>query len=67
VHAGRDLLRLPTQTFRKIELLRCPAGEVLPTAALDALVSQGNNALVDIRAGQEKEIDGVPDLAYSGA
>ena len=39
---------------------------MLPTAALDALVSQGNNALVDIRPAQEKEVDGVPDLAYSG-
>lgn len=44
----------------------CCAGEVFPTTALDALVSQGNNALIDIRSASEKESGGVPDLADSG-
>lgn len=34
-----------------------------PTSALDALVSQGNNVLVDIRSAKDKEEAGVPDLA----
>ena len=42
------------------------AGEVLPTTALDNLVSQGGNVLVDIRPAQEKEAVGVPDLPDQG-
>lgn len=34
-----------------------------PTGVLDALVSQGSNALVDIRSAADKEEAGVPDLA----
>lgn len=34
-----------------------------PTGVLDALVSQGGNALVDIRTAADKEEAGVPDLA----
>ena len=39
-----------------------PAGEVSPAAALDALATQGNVVLIDIRSGREKEAAGIPDL-----
>ena len=43
-----------------------PAGDVFPTTALDALVSSGNNVLLDIRPAADKEAGGVPDLPDSG-
>lgn len=45
-----------------LENIRGYAGEVIPTTALDALVSEGNNVLVDIRAAADKDAVGVPDL-----
>ena len=43
-----------------------PAGDILPSTAFDALVSQGGNLLVDIRTAEEKEAAGVPDLPDMG-
>lgn len=45
-----------------LDAARGYAGDVPPTTALDALVSEGNNALIDIRAAADKEAEGVPDL-----
>lgn len=46
--------------------LRGYAGEVTPAAALDALSSNSNSVLVDIRTAKEKETAGLPDLPNSG-
>lgn len=47
-------------------LLRGYAGDVSPAAALDALATQSNAVLVDIRTAREKEQTGIPDLPNSG-
>lgn len=54
---------LPPLLKKSLEAARGYAGDVQPTAALDALVSQGGNVLVDIRSAKDKEAAGVPDLA----
>lgn len=46
--------------------LAAAAGDVSPAAALDALATQGNTVLVDIRSAKEKEAAGVPDLPNNG-
>lgn len=46
-------------------LLRGYAGDVTPAAALDALATQSNAVLVDIRTAREKEQTGIPDLPNS--
>ncbi|KAL4433891.1 hypothetical protein ABPG75_000332 [Micractinium tetrahymenae] len=54
---------LPPLAQAGLEAARGYAGDVQPTGVLDALVSQGGNALVDIRSAADKEEAGVPDLA----
>lgn len=44
-----------------------PAGDVIPSTAFDALVSQSGNILIDIRSVDEKEDYGVPLLPDMGA
>ncbi|GAB4818558.1 hypothetical protein N2152v2_005604 [Parachlorella kessleri] len=70
---GEDALALvaiaygvPPLAGASLKALRGYAGEVLPTTALDNLVSQGGNVLVDIRPAKEKESVGVPDLPDQG-
>jgi rhodanese-related sulfurtransferase len=46
--------------------LRGYGGDVSPAAALDALSTQGNANLVDIRTAREKEQAGLPDLPNAG-
>ena len=47
-------------------VLRGYAGDVSPAGALDALSTQGNAVLLDIRSLKEKESAGVPNLANAG-
>ncbi|PSC73044.1 NADPH:quinone reductase isoform A [Micractinium conductrix] len=54
---------LPPLAKKSLEAARGYAGDVQPTAALDALASQPGNVLVDIRSVADKEAAGVPDLA----
>lgn len=54
---------LPPLARAGLEAARGYAGDMQPTGVLDALVSQGSNALVDIRSAADKEEAGVPDLA----
>lgn len=38
------------------------AGDISPAAALDAVATDSNTVIVDIRTSREKENGGVPDL-----
>lgn len=57
---------LPPVLKATVGALRGYGGDVSPAAALDALSTQGNANLVDIRTAREKEQAGIPDLANSG-
>ena len=45
--------------------LRGYAGEINPAAALDAVSTDGNTYIIDIRTSREKENGGLPDLPSS--
>ena len=57
---------LPPVLKASVGLLRGYAGDVSPPAALDALATQGNAVMVDIRSARDKEQSGIPDLPNSG-
>lgn len=57
---------LPPVFKATVGLLRGYAGDVSPAAALDALSTQGNAVLVDVRSARDKEQQGLPDLSNAG-
>ena len=46
--------------------LRGYSGQISPAAALDAVATDGNAYIVDVRSGSDKEFSGIPDIPNSG-